>query len=121
MCQYNLKLSSPYAPPIISIETTHSLSRFRYSPDFCQCGTPDYQGSVSIIMTGRRPDDFKLCNRAAHYATTPTGYTWHHKYMVPRTEDYICEMHSLKRHIIVKPVATLEDSASMSATMMPGS
>ena len=96
MCHSNLKLSSPYAPPIISIETTHSLSRFRYSPDFCQCGTPDYQGSVSIIMTGRRPDDFKLCNRAAHYATTPTGYTWHHKYMVPRTEDYICEMQLVK-------------------------
>ena len=47
-------------------------------------------------MTGRRPDDFKLCNRAAHYATTPTGYTWHHKYMVPRTEDNICEMQLVK-------------------------
>lgn len=87
MCQSNLKWGRPYDPPIISIETTHALQKFRYSPDFSPCKNPDYLRSVTIIMTGNRAADFRLCNEAAGYPQTPSGYTWHHKYMVPYTPD----------------------------------
>lgn len=92
MCQSNLKWGRPYDPPIISIETTHALQKFRYSPDFSPCKNPDYLRSVTIIMTGNRAADFRLCNEAAGYPQTPSGYTWHHKYMVPYTPDNHCEM-----------------------------
>lgn len=92
MCPSNLTWGSPYALPILSIETNHELQRFRYSPDFSQCGQPEYCGSVSIPMTGSRADDFKLCNEKAGYTKTPTGYTWHHKYMAPSPTGNICEM-----------------------------
>lgn len=92
MCPSNLTWSKPYDSPIISIETDHKLQRFRYSPDFSQCTAPDYLTSIPITMTGNRTADFKLCNEAAGYARTPSGYTWHHKYMVPYTSDNICEM-----------------------------
>ena len=92
MCQSNLKWAKPYDPPIINIKTTHPQERFRYSPDFSSCTNPTYLGSVTIIMTGSRPNDFKLCNKAAGYAQTPAGYTWHHKYMVSGASDNHCDM-----------------------------
>lgn len=92
MCPSNLTWGKPYDSPIISIETTHKLQRFRYSPDFSRCTVPDYLKSVPIPMTGNRTADFKLCNEEAGYTQTPSGYTWHHKYMVPYTPDNICEM-----------------------------
>lgn len=92
MCPSDLTLGRRYNLPIISIETTHAQQRFRYSPDFSQCGTPKYWGSVPILMTGSRAADFRLCNEKGGYTKTPIGYTWHHKYMVPYTPDNICEM-----------------------------
>ena len=96
MCPSNLTWGRPYDSPILSIETTHEQQRFRYSPDFSQCGTPEYWGSVPIPMTGSRTADFRLCNEKAGYTKTPTGYTWHHKYMVPYPTDNVCEMQLVK-------------------------
>lgn len=96
MCPSNLTWSDPYGSPIISIPTGHKLRQFWYSPDFSQCKKDDYLKSVSIPMTGSRTADFKLCNEKAGYTKTPTGYTWHHKYMVPYTSDNICEMQLVK-------------------------
>lgn len=92
MCPSNLTWSTPYDPPIRSIKTNHNLLRFQYSPDFCECPDPYYRGSVIITMTGSRPADFRRCNEAAHLSATPSGYTWHHKYMVPYPSDDHCEM-----------------------------
>ena len=96
MCPSNLTWAKLYDQPIISIKTTHELPQFQYSPDFSQCGAPVYQGSVPIPMTGNRAADFKLCNGKAGYTMTPTGYTWHHKYMVPYPTDNVCEMQLVK-------------------------
>jgi titin len=56
----------------------------RYTPK----GFPDfrpflYKGNdglseVSITLTGNRTNDEILANRAAGFAETPFGYTWHH-------------------------------------------
>ncbi len=92
MCPSNLTWGGYYPKPIISIMTDHKQLRFRYSPDFCECPDPYYRGSVIITMTGSRPADFRRCNEAAHLPATPSGYTWHHKYMVPYRSDNRCEM-----------------------------
>lgn len=90
--------SQPYAPPIQSIVTDHPQERFRYSPDFSRCDRATYIGSVVITMTGSRPQDFALCREAArgHFDVPAEGYTWHHKYMVPRLVNNLCEMQLVK-------------------------
>ncbi len=92
MCPSDLNWSRRYDAPIRSIQTDHKLERFRYSPDFSRCAAPAYLKSVPITMTGSRAADFRACNETAGYTSTPTGYTWHHKYMVPYTPDNNCEM-----------------------------
>jgi hypothetical protein len=46
-------------------------------PDFSNHLHPG-KNTVSITLTGSRGLDEQLANKAAGYAKTPTGYTWHH-------------------------------------------
>ena len=43
-------------------------------PDFSSVATK----TVRVPHTGDRAADFRAANRAAGYAETPTGMTWHH-------------------------------------------
>ena len=64
--------------------TTKGGTSVRYGSD----GFPDFSphmyrgsdglGSVRINYTGSRTGDFAAANKAAGFADTPAGYTWHH-------------------------------------------
>jgi len=47
-------------------------------PNFSSVRHPTV-GDVRIELTGSRPKDFALANRAAGLKETPENYTWHHQ------------------------------------------
>jgi titin len=59
------------------IKVVYNSKGFPDFAPFLYKGT-DGLSQVPIALTGTRPGDFAAANRAAGFARTPRGYTWHH-------------------------------------------
>jgi len=75
------------------------LSNYLYTGGVAEAGVEIQNFNVvNINMTGTYAGDFAAANKAAGFATTPEGFTWHHSEMMGRMELVQTEAHEAARH-----------------------
>lgn len=94
--------------PLLSIRNGHLAGRIHpiTGVPFDKKGFPDFSKylykkgphTVKIKPTGSRSGDFAAANKAAGYASTPKGYTWHHHQSKGKMQLVETKIHSKTGH-----------------------
>ncbi|MBS1656289.1 MAG: HNH endonuclease, partial [Bacteroidetes bacterium] len=74
------------------------FSKYLYTGGVAQVGAETSFNTVKITMTGSYAGDFAAANRAAGFADTPKGYTWHHTETMGELQLIQTDAHQAARH-----------------------